>query len=71
MNKPTDCEGECRYTYGPSFSTMAYYHPVYDKNGNNVNPDMNTSYGSVSCTTCNRKWSTATCNGHTKYTELL
>ena len=35
-------------------STLVAYIPIYDKDGKNINPDMNTSSGAYSCFKCNR-----------------
>lgn len=52
-----NCEGNCRYTIESETTTLVAYTPVYDKNGNPVNPDPNTIYGKMFCSTCNRLWS--------------
>lgn len=46
----------CRIQVQNSFSTLAYYPPVYDKFGNNVNTDKNSTSMILHCTACNRKW---------------
>jgi hypothetical protein len=63
------CDQECRFQFSGGMQTLAYYAPIYDKNGNNLNPDMNTTYGDVTCNTCGKSWSYATQNGKTVYTE--
>lgn len=65
-----NCDKECRFTKGLSMTTMAYYPPVYDKNGVNVNPDGNTTTCTVTCSTCNKKWTTSTRYGETTYEEV-
>ena len=42
----------CRIEAGPSVSTCVHYPPVYDGNGNNLNPDANTSHTPKRCLTC-------------------
>ena len=50
-------------------TTLLYFPLVHDTNGNNVNPDMNTSSGSVDCHTCQKHWTYISANGNTDYTE--
>ena len=71
MNPNPTCELDCRFSYSTSMSTMMYYPPVYDKHGNNVNPDMNVTYSTVNCTICNKSWSASTQNERTTYKEVL
>lgn len=47
-----------------------YFPPVYDKHGNNLNPDGNTTSSDVTCSTCNKKWNSSTRFGETTYTEI-
>lgn len=70
MNPNPSCEGECRFRIGPGSTTCAYYPPVYDKHGNNINPDGNVTSGSVSCNVCDRQWSYATQYGKTEFQEI-
>lgn len=65
-----NCDKECRFHVGMGATTCAYYPPVYDKHGNNINPDRNVTSGIVSCHVCGRKWSYATCLGETEYKEI-
>ena len=69
-NPNPTCEKECRFHSGFSTTTMMYYAPVYDKHGNNINPDGNITRGSVSCSVCNRSWTYATQFGETEYKEV-
>jgi hypothetical protein len=44
-NSNPECPREdCRFSYSPGRATLAYYPPVYDKNGVNTNPDRNRFY---------------------------
>lgn len=71
MNPNPTCQNEnCRFHFGMSMTTDMYYPPVYDKNGNNINPDGNITSGSVKCSTCNKEWRYSTRYGETAYTEL-
>lgn len=70
MNPNPDCVREdCRFTVSGTFTTCIYFSPIYDKYGNNLNPDGNITAGSVECTTCKQKWSYETQHGVTSYTE--
>lgn len=50
---------------GPSSTTCAYYPPIYNKQGVNVNPDMNTTTRSRRCLSCGKTWTESTQNGKT------
>lgn len=50
-----DCENPT-YKQGITTTTSAYYEPVYDENGVNINPDRNTTYTSFHCTKCGKAW---------------
>ena len=67
MNPNPTCEGECRFVHGTSMTTCMYYPPVYDKHGNNINPDMNSTSGSIDCNTCKTHWTYISSNGMTTY----
>lgn len=55
---------DCRITEsGPSMTTMAYYPPVYDKQGNNTNPDMNITTYPRRCLSCGKSWTEHWQNG--------
>jgi hypothetical protein len=66
-DKPTECrlQLEC-----PSVSTAVYYPPQIDLTGVNHNPDRNTTFRTVKCSTCGRKFDTSTQLGETTYTEV-
>lgn len=69
MNPNPACQKECRFSYGPTMTTAMYYTPVYDKHGNNLNPDMNSTSGSVDCPVCGKHWTYITKGSNTTYTE--
>lgn len=55
---------DCRLTpNGPETTTMAYYPSVWDKQGNNLNPDMNTTSKNLRCLTCGKSWTEQWQNG--------
>lgn len=71
MNPNPTCKLECRFSHGMSMTTCAYYPPVYDKHGNNTNPDMNVTSTTIECGICDKRWSASTQNNKTTYQELL
>ena len=51
------CDKNCKFQQiGPSTMTAMYFAPVYDKEGNNLNPDGNTMTSSYQCTECGKSW---------------
>lgn len=69
-NLNPECHREdCKFSRGMESTTLAYYPPIYDKNGININPDMNTSTFCISCITCGKIWKGTTQNGKTIYQE--
>lgn len=70
MNPNPGCELDCRFSDFGGMTTLAYYPPVYDKHGNNINPDRNVTTGHMKCLTCGTEWSYSTCLGETEYTKL-
>lgn len=70
LNPDPTCKKDCRFSYGMSMTTLLYYHPIFDKHGNNVNPDGNTTSGEVSCSVCERKWSYSTRFNQTDFKEM-
>lgn len=71
QNPNPDCKGECRFQYGFSSTTCAYYTPTYDKHGKNLNPDGNITSSEVTCTACDKKWVSRTQYGKTQFTEIF
>lgn len=70
MNPNPGCEGECRFRVGMGMTTCVYYPPTYDKHGNNINPDRNTTSGKVWCDACDRTWWYSKCLGETTFKEV-
>ena len=64
------CENECRIQFFGGSTTAAYYPPIYDKHGNNINPDGNVTSGNCFCSVCQKKWSYATQFGETTFQEV-
>lgn len=70
-NPNPTCQNEnCRFHYGMSMTTSMYFPPVFDKNGNNINPDGNITSGSVSCSVCAKAWTYSTQFDKTTYQEI-
>ena len=70
MNPNPDCERNCRFSYGYSTTTSMYYNPVYDRHGNNLNPDGNITSGTIDCNECHKRWSYSTQYGKTTFSEV-
>lgn len=70
FNPNPQCEKECRFSIGLTTRTAAYYQPIYDKHGNNTNPDMNTTTTSMGCHVCGKQWVVRTTNGEHKVEEV-
>ena len=70
-NPNPECPREdCRFAYGGGRTTLAYYQPIYDKNGVNINPDGNTTTFKVNCLSCGKLWVGKTRLGETNYVEV-
>ncbi len=66
-----ECSREdCRFIEHPGTTTLAYYTPIYDKNGININPDRNATTSRVECLACGKMWKATTNLGVTTYEEL-
>lgn len=71
INPNPECpRKECKFFIHPGSSFLAYYPPIYDKNGVNTNPDRNTTTSMLECLTCGKKWKGKTQLGKTTYEEL-
>ena len=60
QNPDPTCEKDCRFSYGPTITTAMNFTPVFDKHGNNINPDGNITSGEISCRVCGRSWYSVT-----------
>ena len=71
MTKMPECpRDDCRFIDCGGTSTLAYYAPIYDKNGVNVNPDRNITTSVLVCLTCGKRWSCVSQLDETVYTEV-
>ena len=70
MNPNPNCEKDCRFHYGVSMTTAMYFTPVYDKHGNNLNPDMNTTTSNVTCGVCGKEWVSRFQGGKSTFEEI-
>lgn len=61
---------DCRFLQSGGMTTLAYYQPIYDKNGVNINPDGNTTTSSIECLTCGKQWVATTQYNQTTYNEI-
>lgn len=51
-----NCKKPTKRTGGFGRTTCAYFKPIYDKNGNNINPDRNTDTMEWTCEDCGKKY---------------
>ena len=66
-----ECPSEdCRFSHSGGSSTLVAYIPIYDRNGNNTNPDRNTTTFKVNCLTCGKMWVGKSCLDQTTYEEV-
>jgi hypothetical protein len=68
---PNCPRNDCRYIVGVEMTTAMYYQPVYNKHGQNVNPDGNVTSGEMTCSACQNKWKYKTQYGKTNYQKVL
>ena len=55
--KVRDCpRDDCRIQVGPTSSTCVYYPPIYNKYGENTNPDKNRRSTPHECLSCGDTW---------------
>jgi len=52
------CKKPTRRTVGSSSETLMYFCPIYDKEGNNTNPDRNTLTTNWQCLECGKSYQT-------------
>ena len=70
MNFKIDCDREdCTIQVSEGITTLVYYQPIYNKHGENINPDLNRSSGGANCRTCGKIWNYQTINNVTTMTE--
>ena len=50
------CEKPTRRTQGISMTTGMHYPPIYDENGDNINPDRNIKTTDYVCCECNKEY---------------
>ena len=55
---PCDTPDDCRFSCGPMSSTLLAWIPQFDRDGNALNDNPNTTSGTVSCSHCNKTWAT-------------
>lgn len=63
------CEKNCLFQFSGGSTTCAYYPPIYNKQGVNINPDANITTGKCVCITCNKEWQYKTQFETTEFTE--
>lgn len=60
---PGCTRGDCMILDGGGHTTAAYYPPIYNAKGQNINPNMNITFSNRMCKTCNRSWTEEWQNG--------
>lgn len=70
MNPNPTCKKDCRFHSSAYISDAVYYSPVFDKHGNNLNPDRNVTTYQINCSVCNKKWEASSQYGETTYVEF-
>lgn len=61
---PNCTRDDCMITEnGPCTQTLAYYPPIYNKQGVNTNPDMNITTRPIRCLSCGKSWEERWQNG--------
>lgn len=51
-----NCQKSTRRQHKGSTSTLMNYQPIYDENGNNINPDRNISTSYYDCLDCDKNY---------------
>ena len=70
-NPNPECPREdCKFIENGGIETLAYYPPVYDKNGVNINWNKNKVRFIVDCISCGKKWAGKSCLDETTYEEV-
>lgn len=54
---------DCMVSEEPSSTTLAYYPPVYNSEGVNINPNMNKTHKDKRCLSCGKSWTEVWQNG--------
>lgn len=72
VNPNPNCLKNCQFMdIGPTTSTLAYYIPMWDKEGNSITPPSgNIIRGKIRCITCQSTWDYETHGGKTTSTEV-
>jgi len=71
MTPNPSCKLECKFSTSFGMTTAMYCPPVYDKDGTNLNTDMNITSTTVDCSVCNKSWSSSTRAGTSTFDEIL
>lgn len=58
-HKEFDCDtpDECQFVHSTVSSTLMYFQPIFNRKGQNINPDRNTKSYDISCQKCGKIWS--------------
>lgn len=58
---------DCEVIESGNLSTMVHYPPIFDKQGNNTNPDRNITTVVKRCKSCGKTWNESYENGTRTY----
>jgi len=61
---------KCIFTESPSMSTFMYYPPRYNRKGENLNPDGNTTTSTIGCETCGKRFTQSQQYGESTIREI-
>lgn len=65
------CDGECKFRAELGNVTLAYYIPIYDKNGVNTNPDRNITTTKYYCINCQKQYTVSSQYGSETQVKLV
>ena len=69
---PTCEQNSCKFfNDGPPTTTTIPWIPTWDKNGQEIQDNPNTTTGGIGCLTCGRLWNFEETNRVAKYTEVI
>ena len=65
-----ECDKACMIQFTEGMTSAMYYPPIYNKFGENMNPDGNSTTGQCMCTTCMKHWKYMTQYEKTTFEEM-
>jgi len=55
-----DKRKDCRFTHGPTTTTLMSWEPEFNHDGKLLNPDINNTTSTIHCSVCDRTWENKT-----------